>query len=1676
MEMQKPDSTSGSGASTVYNTVFIDTSLDTHLAMIVSDSDTVSDLKKKILYEHPLCFPNIGEIKINALKVKRRGYLYHLSDSMFVKSAFGGASRSWFLSLDALSAEEHRENHNSHKPHTGNIVACFDITTNNSSADVVDLLPGGSSKRLSNANDVSLPQDGGDCLAKQSSASQQSGFSNSTKESSENLHMEVEHTADSNSKVLFPATNKESRPEVHLKDVGDDKICEDLPASVAVSVLKEKHKTRKRKKDAIRDHDVKENGALVVESGKDALDSGRSLSSDKNKRSATREKMADEGTKVPGELSECETNKHKDVSLSEQEHKSTENSSQSGTASKKKRKAEKRDGTENSLTKNGVLGSDLFKKGTAPNTATSKSTLDKKLESTSAIVDHLNTEFVKENRLLTACASGGRKKRKKQKSNPTQVGSEISSAKDVHVDTFQAIETINHKDLGSEADREFVLGKISMGGAVSEPCLIPSREMPEGSRTNAVPHSGVTLVGEDDLANTNDNIESQNEAHEPNVVSVLKARDSIDQNASHADGQPAFVSQKEINLQNDIVVSGHENQNGTLEDKIVEPKKSSKKIKKSTKTKDPVGGTEAVNGVHDRGTASDISPAEHPTSVNGDHLSDNAEQDGTTEGKEESKMKKSDCSPSVTDVRVDDVIRDVLESLQQCNSGPENAENMEKKSRKKTKKKSSTVVDPSELLGKDDVDHRNPTIPADNVSEVSASSKSTRKTVKVNSSSAAQLNGSDLGSKNNTGGGISPVHMQLDSSQNTLKANHDRRPIKDVVNVDDPESTWVGNANNSVEVPCESGRVKSQQQHEIVDSGEILIDKESLQQCNNGPANAETMEKKSRKKTKKKSFTVVDPSELQGKDDVDHRDPTVSADTVSEVSASSKSTRKTVKVNSSSAVQLDGSDLGSKNNTGVGISPVHMQLDSSQNTLEANHDRRPIQDVINVDDPKSTRVGNANNSIEVACESERVKSQQWHEIVDSGEKLIDKESLQQCNNGPANAETMEKKSRKKTKKKSSTVVDPSELQGKDDVDHRDPTVPADTVSEVSASSKSTRKTVKVNSSSAAQLDGLDLGSKNNTGVGISPVHMQLDSSQNTLEANHDRRPIQDVVNVDDPKSARVGNANNSIEVACESERVKSQQWHEIVDSGEKLIDKESLQQCNNGPANAENMEKKSRKKTKKKSSTVVDPSELQGKDDVDHRDPTVPADTVSEVSASSKSTRKTVKVNSSSAAQLDGSDLESKNNMGVRISPVHMQLYSSQTIKANHDRRPIQDVVNVGDPKSAHVGNTNNSIEIACESGRVKSQWRHEIVDSGEILIDKESLQQCDNGPANAENMEKKSRKKTKKKNSTVVDPSDLQGKDDVDHRDPTVPADNVSEVSASSKSTRKTVKMNSSSAAELNGSDLLSVETEVKGKMKKEKKPEVQSGGSKPDLLSSEMLNGNQRKEAKAQAAKSSSNVQSRKPLLTISGSVAKEPLLSDKSDKINTIPKDAQRPIDINSSRAHTDLDKNVCAVSGSAVERSKSTINLNKGGNEHRSHLDIAKATGSNNGKVVNSLANKKSLLATAGTIFKHNDKESSDDEDGVDNSDASTRTPSDSSSSSDYSDDSHENVSSSRNGSYKLEGEEAGGRNKQKPGCSSPKRMSLHAILRNSSRYKKAKLTASQDLDSQPDEFVPDSQAT
>ncbi|KAK1266714.1 hypothetical protein QJS04_geneDACA016859 [Acorus gramineus] len=89
--------------STMEFPVFVGTSLGTHLALVASGSDTVGDFKRKIRTEHALCFLDMGEINVRTMKVRRKGSHYHLSDSMLVRSAFGGIKGTWFMYVDADS-------------------------------------------------------------------------------------------------------------------------------------------------------------------------------------------------------------------------------------------------------------------------------------------------------------------------------------------------------------------------------------------------------------------------------------------------------------------------------------------------------------------------------------------------------------------------------------------------------------------------------------------------------------------------------------------------------------------------------------------------------------------------------------------------------------------------------------------------------------------------------------------------------------------------------------------------------------------------------------------------------------------------------------------------------------------------------------------------------------------------------------------------------------------------------------------------------------------------------------------------------------------------------------------------------------------------------------------------------------------------------------------------------------------------------------------------------------------------------------------------------------------------------------------------------------------------------------------------------------------------------------
>ncbi|KAL3501076.1 hypothetical protein ACH5RR_035525 [Cinchona calisaya] len=138
--------------------------------------------------------------------------------------------------------------------------------------------------------------------------------------------------------------------------------------------------------------------------------------------------------------------------------------------------------------------------------------------------------------------------------------------------------------------------------------------------------------------------------------------------------------------------------------------------------------------------------------------------------------------------------------------------------------------------------------------------------------------------------------------------------------------------------------------------------------------------------------------------------------------------------------------------------------------------------------------------------------------------------------------------------------------------------------------------------------------------------------------------------------------------------------------------------------------------------------------------------------------------------------------------------------------------------------------------------------------------------------------------------------------------------------------------------------------------------------------------------------------------------------------------------------------------------------------------------NAGDVLNNSGQEKSLLTAPRSIFRDFSSESSGDENKIANSDASTRTPSDSSSSSGYSvGESELSQVSKRNGSDTATTKGGGGNNILNSKFSGPGQMTMDMVLRSSSRFKKAKLSASQSraqagvTESHPVDFVPDSQA-
>ncbi|XP_050205577.1 uncharacterized protein LOC126655433 [Mercurialis annua] len=335
--MGKPESETTSCCS-----VFIDTSLNTHFATFISPSDTVSDLKERIIQEHSSGFPKFGDIKIHALKVKRKGCFYQLSDKMLATSVFHGIDKCWFVTADVSSSvkEEHDvDDVGYNRPLKLKAISFFDDRLS-SDLDVVHGNRG-----------LEIVEIGVEC----------SGGNNGNVKP-----LDVDN-CDKENEIEGPIGGRKR----NARDEISDDVQGDAPAEIGLdsrSRTKKKRKSEKKVKYAKNDLGLKED-ALVPDSDKnvsqqeivvsvvscDEATENRNTIGDSSGAVQETAVASTEGTVVLEKPVELESDKlRSDVNM--QCDKSVEENLQSEPMAKKKRKIKKhKDGKEGLLKSNGAL-------------------------------------------------------------------------------------------------------------------------------------------------------------------------------------------------------------------------------------------------------------------------------------------------------------------------------------------------------------------------------------------------------------------------------------------------------------------------------------------------------------------------------------------------------------------------------------------------------------------------------------------------------------------------------------------------------------------------------------------------------------------------------------------------------------------------------------------------------------------------------------------------------------------------------------------------------------------------------------------------------------------------------------------------------------------------------------------------------------------------------------------------------------------------------------------------------------------------------------------------------------------------------------------------------------------------------------------------------------------------
>ncbi|OAY32456.1 uncharacterized protein LOC110630386 [Manihot esculenta] len=867
--MEKPSTASNYDETMPYRSVFIDTDLDTHLATMVSSTDTVSDLKQKIMHEHPLCFPQFGEIKIHSLKVKKRGFYYHLSDSMLVKSAFRGVNKSWFISVDASTAKQHDDNQHCLNMYSNNVVACMGINSTGYSHGV-KLLLDAHPEQLSNdmdkpwdqksivADHLDLDVTGGEFLKELEIGIEHTGDDKGKAKSADIDNRPDPHTQEKgercdNENEKTPTGGRESSPKAGIDDVQDSL----LPESVLEtgSHTKKKRKSRKRSKLAIPDLALVETNASLSQPGEnepqretivisqDKVTENENIPrmvsySDANKvtdsvmPSAT---VLSEGTGMLEKPDERQNDKSRKTGIEVQCFRSVEDTSQSKPAAKKKRKFQEEKKRDKDLLKDDqTLISDSNKK--MLETATiSEHSLVGKLKNIDSVLDasSADTPEVVHLRSVNPTNEKGKKKKKSSNTLNQEIAPVPSSGEIVGEENCG-----DPKELDEEFDVELVHGKHVQGVISSEAGVVSLKEKPG----NLLQEVNIRASSEEfDISNREaSNVEGRHrETVDPSksskkrkkskrakdIVSVGEkncgdpkdlgeAFDAELVHGKHMQGvinsDPGVISMKEKHVkffpEANMRPSSQEFDISNREANNVEGGHcETVNIKKSSKRRKKSKKTKDLVS-----GALSTSPTEPNKTANGDNFDNIGNKRETkipsNDRKEASEKDTISTSFLAMDKEIDDVIQNAVESVQRIRKGEVDSENMNAKSRKKTSENQCLNAKNFTESKKDNVNVGDEPAPsADNVEEVG---KTTKQAKLTNADSIIQLNGFNLEGEKD----IRVENDPLSTRPSQVKphgeeSKREGKCLGAVVNVYPSESGDANEATNYKEVSCESNRI-----------------------------------------------------------------------------------------------------------------------------------------------------------------------------------------------------------------------------------------------------------------------------------------------------------------------------------------------------------------------------------------------------------------------------------------------------------------------------------------------------------------------------------------------------------------------------------------------------------------------------------------------------------------------------------------------------------------------------------------------------------------------------------------------------------------------------------------------------------------------------------------------------